>query len=87
MITYIKITNYMSGASLKEQINELIDAGKIDEDVRLFFAKNNSLTMRDLASIWVYFDFEHDLDFDSENLVLKPRKSILSMVERGSRLI
>lgn len=87
MITYIKITNYMSGASIKEQINELIDAGKIDEDVRLFFAKNNSLTTKDLASIWGYFDFEHDLDFDSENLVLKPRKSILSMAERGSRLL
>lgn len=87
MITYIKITNYMSGASLKEQINELIDAGKIDEDVRLFFAKNNSLTMRDLASIWVYFEFVCDLDFDSENLVLKPSKPLLSMAERGSRLI
>jgi len=87
MTTYIKITNYMSGASLKEQINELMDAGKIDEDVRLFFAKNNSLTMRDLASILAYFDLIHDLDFDSENLVLKPRKALLSMAERGSRLI
>lgn len=87
MTTYIKITNYMSGASLKEQINELIDAGKIEEDVRLFFAKNNSLTMRDLASILPYFDLIHDLDFDSENLVLKPRKCLLSMAERGSRLI
>lgn len=87
MITYIKITNYMSGASLKEQINELIDAGKIDEDVRLFFAKNNSLTMRDLASIWVYFEFVRDLDFDNENLVLKPSKPLLSMAKRGSRLI
>lgn len=87
MITYIKITNYMSGASLKEQINELIDAGKIDEDVRLFFAKSNSLTMRDLASIWVYFEFVCDLDFDSENLVLKPSKPLLSLASSGRKLI
>ena len=87
MTTYIKITNYMSGASLKEQINELIDAGKIDEDVRLFFAKNNSLTMRDLASIWVYFEFVCDLDFDNENLVLKPSKPLLSLASNGRKLI
>lgn len=87
MTTYIKITNYMSGASLKEQINELIDAGKIDEDVRLFFAKNNSLTMRDLASILSYFDLIHDLDFDSENMVLKPRGSLLRMASNGRKLI
>ena len=87
MTTYIKITNYMSGASLKEQINELIDAGKIDEDVRLFFAKNNSLTMRDLASIWVYFNFVCDLDFDSENLVLKPSEPLLSLARNGRKLI
>ena len=87
MTTYIKITNYMSGASLKEQINELIDAGKIDEDVRLFFAKSNSLTMRDLASIIAYFDLVHDLDFDSENLVLKPRGSLLRMASNGRKLI
>ena len=87
MTTYIKITKYMSGASLKEQINELIDAGKIDEDVRLFFAKSNSLTMRDLASITAYFDLVHDLDFDSENLVLKPRGSLLRMASNGRKLI
>jgi len=87
MTTYIKITKYMSGASLKEQINELIDAGKIDEDVRLFFAKSNSLTMRDLASIIAYFDLVHDLDFDSENLVLKPRGSLLRMASNGRKLI
>ena len=87
MTTYIKITKYMSGASLKEQINELIDAGKIDEDVRLFFAKNNSLTMRDLAGILTYFDLIRDLDFDSENLVLKPRGSLLRMVSNGRKLI
>ena len=87
MTTYIKITNYMSGASLKEQINELIDAGKIDEDVRLFFAKNNSLTMRDLASILSYFDLIYDLDFDSENMVLKPRGSLLRMASNGRKLI
>lgn len=87
MITYIKITNYMNGASLKEQINELIDADKIDEDVRLFFAKSNNLTMRDLASIMSYFDLICDLDFDSENMVLKPRDSLLRMAKYCRKLI
>lgn len=88
MKTYINIVNYTSGVSLKEQINEMLAAGKIDEDTRLFFSKSNCLTMRDLAEIWVYFSIEMDLDFDMQNLVLKPSKMLLRIANKeGGKLI
>lgn len=77
-MTYIHIVKYSSGTSVKEQINGLSVEGKITEDTRLFFSKNNLLTMKDLAEVAGYFDFVHDGEFDDENLVLKPRKYVLA---------
>lgn len=81
MKTYINITNYMSGASVREQVNELLTAGKIDKDTRLFFSKNNSLTTKVIAQLVGYFDIDTDCDFDRDNIVFIPRDYILSRAE------
>ena len=39
MIKYIKIVNYMNGDSIPKQIQDIIDAGMMDKDTRLFFNK------------------------------------------------
>ena len=81
MKTYINITKYMAGKSIKEQVNELLTAGKIDKDTRLFFSKGNCLTTEDIAELVGYFDIGRDDDFDRDNIVFIPRKFILSRAE------
>ena len=85
MKTYINITNYTSGPSIKEQVNELLTAGKIDKDTRLFFSKNNSLTTKVIAELVGYFDITTDYDFDRDNIVFVPREYILSRAEAKER--
>lgn len=82
MKTYINIINYTSGASVREQINELLTAGKIDKDTRLFFSKNNCLTTEVIAELVGYFDIRKDSDFDRANIVFIPREYILSRAEK-----
>lgn len=84
-MTYIHIVRYSSGTSVKEQINALLTAGKIDADTRLFFSKNQYITMQDLSELEGYFDFVKDDDFDRDNLVLKPREYILKCAEEKRR--
>ena len=84
-MTYIHIVRYSSGTSVKEQIDALLTAGKIDADTRLFFSKNQYITMQDLSELEGYFDFVRDDDFDCDNLVLKPREYILKCAEEKRR--
>ena len=83
MTTYIRITRYSSGDSLTKQINDIIKAGKMDKDTRLFFDRNGYLTMRDLAGIWVYFEVYMDMEFAMDNLVLRPNNILLGLVKEG----
>lgn len=85
MKTYINITKYVAGKSVREQINELLVAGKIDENTRLFFSKGNCITTRDIAELEGYFDIRIDHDFDDENIVFVPRRFILARAEAKQR--
>lgn len=82
MEKYVKIVKYMSGESIEEQLSELFSNGAIDEHTKLFFAKNNCITTKDIAEMMVYFNVVRDSDFDSENVVFVPNKYCLKAQEK-----
>lgn len=86
MIKYIKITKYTSGCSIKEQVQDIIDNGQMDEDTRLFFNKSNCITTSDIREMMIYFDIITDNDFDDENVVFKPKSFIISVAREGGKL-
>ena len=75
MIKYIKITKYMAGDSINKQIQDIIDAGMMDKDTRLFFDKGNCLTMGDIKPLLAYFDIRSDNDIS--NVVLVPKDNFI----------
>lgn len=86
MIKYIKITKYTAGCSIKEQIQDIIDNGQMDEDTRLFFSNNNSLTMKDVAELMTWFDLKRDYDFADNNVVFVPKQYMLSLAKENREL-
>ena len=84
MIKYIKIANYMSDNSIPKQIQDIIDAGMMDKDTRLFFDKDNCLTMGDIKPLLAYFDIRSDNDIN--NVVLVPKDNFIKrFVEKGGK--
>ena len=82
MIKYIKIVNCMNGDSITKQIQDIIDAGMMDKDTRLFFDKDNCLTMGDIRPLLAYFDIGNDNDIN--NVVLVPNGYFINaFVEDG----
>ena len=82
MIKYIKIVNYMNGDTINKQIQDIIDAGMMDKDTRLFFDKDNCLTMGDIKPLLAYFDIRSDNDIN--NVVLVPNDYFINaFVEDG----
>ena len=82
MIKYIKIVNYMNGETVNKQIQDIIDAGMMDKDTRLFFEKDNCLTMGDIKPLLVYFDIGRSNDID--NVVFAPNDFFINrFVEHG----
>ena len=78
MIKYIKIANYMMGDnSTPKQIQDIIDAGMMDKDTRLFFVfdRGNCLTMGDIKPLLAYFDIKRDNDIN--NMVLVPKDNFI----------
>lgn len=82
MIKYIKIVKYMSDNSIPKQIQDIIDAGMMDKDTRLFFNKNSCLTMEDIKPLLAYFDIRCSNDID--NVVFAPNDYFIDrFVEHG----
>ena len=82
MIKYIKIVKYMSDNSIPKQIQDIIDAGMMDKDTRLFFNKNSCLTMDDIKPLLAYFDIRCNNDID--NVVFVPKDNFIKrFVENG----
>ena len=75
MIKYIKITKYMAGDSINKQIQDIINAGMMDKDTRLFFDRGNCLTMGDIKPLLAYFDIRSDNDIN--NVVLVPKDNFI----------
>ena len=86
MIKYIKIVKYTAGCSVKEQIQDIMDSGQMDEDTRLFFTNHNCLTMKDIAELMAWFDLKKDFDFSDNNVVFVPKQYILSMAKENRKL-
>ena len=86
MIKYIKIVKYTSGCSIKEQVQDIINSGQMDENTRLFFSNNNCLTMEDIAELMTWFDLRTDYDFANDNVVLVPKQYILSVAKDKKEL-
>ena len=86
MIKYIKIVKYTAGCSIKEQIQDIIDSGQMDENTRLFFSNNNCLTMEDIAEVMTWFNLKKDYEFSDNNVVLVPREYILSVAKNKKKL-
>ena len=84
MIKYIKIANYMSDNSIPKQIQYIIDAGMMDEDTRLFFDRDNCITMGNIRPLLAYFDIRSDDDIN--NVVFVPKDNFLKrFVEKGEK--
>lgn len=84
MIKYIKITKYMAGDSINKQIQDIINAGTMDKDTRLFFGRGNCLTMGDIKPLLAYFDVRSDNDIN--NVVLVPKDNFIKrFVEKGGK--
>ena len=82
MIKYIKVTKYMSGDSINKQVQDIIDAGMMDKDTRLFFDKDNCLTMGDIKPLLAHFDVRSDNDIN--NVVFAPNDYFINaFVEDG----
>ncbi|MBQ4122375.1 hypothetical protein IJD44_01430 [bacterium] len=77
MINYIKIIRYMSGESIEEQIDRIIDNGMMNEDTRLFFKKSNCVTCEDISKLVNWFEVINDIDFATDNVVFKPKKNMI----------
>lgn len=75
MIKYIKITNYMNDDTINKQIQDIIDAGMMDEDTRLFFDRDNYITMGNIRPLLAYFDIRSDNDIN--NVVLVPKDNFI----------
>ena len=86
MIKYIKIVKYTAGCSIKEQIQDIIDSGQMDENTRLFFSNNNCLTMEDVAELMSWFTPMKDNDFACDNVVFVPKSNILFLARKGNKL-
>ena len=86
MRTYIKITAYMSGPSVLEQIKEYADAGKVDEDTRFFFSEGNTITPGLVADLLNYFDIDIDWDFNKHNVVLAPKGHLIESLNNDGYL-
>ena len=84
MIKYIKIANYMSDNSIPKQIQDIIDAGMMDEDTRLFFDRDNRITMGNIRPLLAYFDIRSDDDIN--NVVFVPKDHFIKrFVEKGEK--
>ena len=84
MIKYIKIINYMNGDTINKQIQDIIDAGMMDEDTRLFFDRDNCITMGNIRPLLAYFDIRSDDNIN--NVVLVPKDNFLKrFVEKGEK--
>ena len=84
MIKYIKIANYMSDNSIPKQIQDIIDAGMMYEDTRLFFDRDNCITMGNIRPLLAYFDIRSDDDIN--NVVFVPKDNFLKrFVEKGEK--
>lgn len=84
MIKYIKIANYMSDNSIPKQIQDIIDVGMMDEDTRLFFDRDNCITMGNIRPLLAYFDIRSDDNIN--NVVFVPKDNFLKrFVEKGEK--
>lgn len=78
---YVKITRYMSGDSLAEQLQQIVDDGLFNADLRIFFTKSNMITAKDIAYMLKFFDVTTDWDFDSKNIIFIPNEISLRRYE------
>lgn len=84
MIKYIKIINYMNGDTINKQIQDIIDAGMMDEDTRLLFDRDNCITMGNIRPLLAYFDIRSDDNIN--NVVFVPKDNFLKrFVEKGEK--
>ena len=74
----------MSDNSIPKQIQDIIDAGMMDEDTRLFFDRDNCITMGNIRPLLAYFDIRSDDDIN--NVVFVPKDNFLKrFVEKGEK--
>lgn len=84
MIKYMKIVNYMIGDSINKQIQDIIDAGMMDEDTRLFFDSSNCITMKDIRPLLAYFDIRDNNEIN--NVMFVPKDNFIKrFVKNGKK--
>jgi hypothetical protein len=80
---YVKLTRYMSGDSLKKQLDEIVAEGLFDIDLRVFFSKSNMLTTEDIAYMLKFFDVYIDVDLDLKNIAFMPTMDAIRQYENN----
>ena len=75
---YIKLTKWLSGETIMEQVKYLYDNDMIDKNTRLFFSGNNMLCTNDIAELLNYFTATKDMDFDANNIIFVPKDIIIN---------
>lgn len=83
MKKYIAIHNYNGGSKIPEQLNDILKAGEITEEARLFFPVSEYITMWIITHMMTHFEIVYDDDFSKDNSVFKPREWVLESVAKG----
>lgn len=88
MEKYVKITSYLSGDSIEQQLEEIFDNGLLDEHTRLFFGKGSMIRDNDLETLAHRCEMTTNHDFDGFAL-FKPKerylKSLNAKKQRGEQ--
>lgn len=78
---YVQIYAYMTADAIKNQLNEIKEAGLFDENLRIFFGVHQMIGMQDIAYILKYFDARFDSEFSDKNVVFVPQSWILKSIK------
>ena len=78
---YVQIHAYMTADAIKNQLNEIKEAGLFDEDLRVFFGVHQMIGIQDIAYMLKYFDARFDSEFSDKNVVFVPQSRILKSIK------
>lgn len=78
---YVQIHAYMTADAIKNQLNEIKEAGLFDEDLRVFFGIHQMIGMFDIAYMLKYFDARFDSEFSDKNIVFVPQSWTLKSIK------
>lgn len=80
MEKYVKITSYLNGDSIEEQLQKISDNGLLDENTRLFFGTGSMIRDTDLETLSHRFDMTTSIALRGV-VLFKPQKWYLESLD------